>query len=112
MAVEVIKTEDAMSILGLSRTHVCKLIRKGVITTAFVGYPDGFTGKPGWRMYRDEIEKLAEERKNKKEARLTAKKHKSRPKNHNRESIIQTLDELQICLAKLSETIGKLKEEL
>lgn len=61
MAYEVINTKKAAEILGVSYGYVIQLIHKNVITSAYYGAPDGYCGKPGYIIDREEIEALVRE---------------------------------------------------
>ena len=113
--IEVIRTSEAAQILGCSTVTVTKLIRDGVITTAFMRDADGHVGPPGWGMYRHEIVQLAEDGKWRKRKR--AKKNETEivkpvETKSNRENVIKALEDLEACLGLLTETIGKLRESL
>lgn len=110
---ELVTVKEASEILGCSANHVAQMIRKGKILTAFEAKSDGFVGRPGYRMYRSEIETIRIEH--------PVRQYNRRPKPdiekressiNNREKIKKTLDELQVCLGLLNDLIGQLKEEL
>lgn len=111
---EVIDVKQAAEILGCSRPYVTQLIKKGTITTAFMGAPDGWVGKPGWRMYRDEIESIKlPGRGGKREPRK--KKEVETPKPEPKKdsaTVKKLLGDLKTCLELLIETIGELEKEL
>ena len=109
---EVINTKQAADILGVSTAHVTTLIQKKVITTAFSGYADGYVGRPGYRMYREEIEKLALTRAEEKKIAKVKKKVVHKEQKSNNHEINKALDDVLVALELLSGAIAKLKEEL
>lgn len=109
---EVINTKQAADILGVSTMYVAELIRKKVIATAFAGYSDGYVGRPGYRMYREEIEKLALTRAEEKKVAKIEKHVVHKEKKSNNHEINKALDDVLVALELLSGAIAKLKEEL
>lgn len=109
---ELINTKQAADILGCSTHHVSHLIRKKVILTAFAGYADGYVGRPGYRMYREEIEKLALTRAEEKKIAKVKKKVVHKEQKSNSQEIKKALDDVLVALELLSEAVAKLKEEL
>ena len=110
MAYEVINTKKASEILGVSYGYVIQLIHKNVITSAYYGAPDGYCGKPGYIIDREEIEALAREGVGKRIRRNKAEKQAEPAVN--RDDIKKALEEVQTCLGLLAEAIAKLREEL
>lgn len=110
MAYEVINTKKAAEILGVSYGYVIQLIHKNVITSAYYGAPDGYCGRPGYIIDREEIEALAREGVDKRIRRN--KTEKQAEPAANRDEIKKALDEVQTCLVLLTEAIAKLREEL
>ena len=110
MAYEVINTKKAADILGVSYGYVIQLIHKNVITSAYYGAPDGYCGKPGYIIDREEIEALAREGVGKRIRRNKAEKQAEPAVN--RDDIKKALEEVQTCLGLLAEAIAKLREEL
>ena len=110
MAYEVINTKKAAEILGVSYGYVIQLIRKKIITSAYYGAPDGYCGRSGYIIDREEIETLAREGVGKRIRRNKTEKQ-SEPAA-NRDEIKKALDEVQTCLVLLTEAIAKLREEL
>lgn len=110
MAYEVINTKKASEILGVSYGYVIQLIHKNVITSAYYGAPDGYCGRPGYIIDREEIEALAREGVDKRIRRN--KTEKQAEPAANRDEIKKALDEVQTCLVLLTEAIAKLREEL
>ncbi|MGN0246950.1 MAG: hypothetical protein ACI4DK_13430 [Lachnospiraceae bacterium] len=108
---EVINTKQAADILGCSTGHVAHMIRNNVITTAFVGCADGYVGKPGYRMYREEIENLALTRAKKKEVAKVKKHVVHKEQKSNNQDVKKALDDVLVALELLSEAVAKLKEE-
>ena len=109
---EVINTKQAADILGCSTHHVAYLIREKVIMTAFAGYADGYVGRPGYRMYREEIEKLALTRAEEKKVAKVKKKVVHKEQKSNNHEINKALDDVLVALELRSEAVAKLKEEL
>lgn len=109
---ELINTKQAADILGCSTPYVAELIRKKVIMTAFAGYADGYVGRPGYRMYREEIEKLALTRAEEKKVTKIKKHVAYKEKKSNNQDVKKALDDVLVAIELLSEAIGKLKEEL
>ena len=109
---EVINTKQAADILGVSTAYVTTLIQKKVITTAFSGYADGYVGRPGYRMYREEIEKLALTRAEEKKVAKIEKHVVHKEKKSNNQDVKKALDDVLVALELLSGAIAKLKEEL
>lgn len=107
---EVIGTAEAARILGVTRSRIVNLIHDNVITSVYMGGPDGSLGRPGYRISVEEIYRLAEERDKERNARY--KKEDQTANEEKREAICNALTDLQACLSMLSETIGKLKEVL
>lgn len=105
---EVVSTNKAAEILGVNRSRVVQMIHDHTITTAYMAAPDGYAGRPGYRISLDEVYSLVEKRENEKTKRET----KNVEPSYNREAIKNALTDLQTCLGMLAETIGKLKEEL
>ena len=113
MAIDVITVHEAAKILGYCEGYVCQLIRKNVITTAFVRSPDGYGGKPGYGMYRDEIEQMAKTRvKYAKKRKTIVEVEEREPEKVTTKNLKPILGEIEACLSLLSECLGKLKEEL
>lgn len=113
MATDVISVHEAAKILGYCEGYVCQLIRNNVITTAFVRSPDGYGGKPGYGMYRDEIELLARTRvKYAKKRKTIVEVEEREPEKVTTKDLKPILGEIEACLSLLSECLGKLKEEL
>lgn len=113
MAIDVISVHEAAKILGYCEGYVCQLIRNNVITTAFVRSPDGYGGKPGYGMYRDEIELLAKTRvKYAKKRKTIVEVEEHEPEKVTAKDLKPILGEIEACLSLLSECLGKLKEEL
>lgn len=110
MAYEVINTKKAAEILGVSYGYVIQLIHKNVITSAYYGAPDGYCGKPGYIIDREEIETLARKSVGKRIRRN--KTEKQAEQTVNRDEIKKVLEEVQTCLGLLAEAIAKLREEL
>ena len=110
MAYEVINTKKAAEILGVSCGYVVQLIHKNVITSAYYGAPDGYCGRPGYIIDREEIEALARESVDKRIRRN--KTEKQAEPAVNRDEIKKALEEVQTCLGLLAEAIAKLREEL
>ena len=110
MAYEVINTKKAAEILGVSCGYVIQLIHKNVITSAYYGAPDGYCGKPGYIIDREEIENLACQGVGKRIRRN--KTEKQAEQTVNRDEIKKALEEVQTCLGLLAEAIAKLREEL
>ena len=110
MAYEVINTKKAAEILGVSYGYVIQLIHKNVITSAYYGAPDGYCGKPGYIIDREEIEELARQGVSKRIRRNKTEKQAEPAVNRN--EIKKALEEVQTCLGLLSEAIAKLREEL
>ena len=111
MMYDVINTARAAEYLGCSRSAVVKMIHDGTITSAYMGSPDGFTGRPGYRIRMDELINLkeAKEANENKDTRVSKKESAKIPDAF---AIKEALGELQICLGMLSDTIEKLKEAL
>ena len=105
---EFVSTARAAEILGVGRARIIQMINDRTITTAYMSAPDGYNGRPGYRISLDELYELVEKRKSKKDGRI----QKNVELNYNREEIRNALEELQTCLCMLAETIGKLKEGL
>lgn len=113
MAIDVITVHEAAKILGYCEGYVCQLIRNNVITTAFVRSPDGYGGKPGYGMHRDEIERLARTRvKYAKKRKTIVEVEEREPEKVTTKDLKPILGEIEACLSLLSECLGKLKEEL
>lgn len=113
MAIDVITVHEAAKILGYCEGYVCQLIRNNVITTAFMRSPDGYGGKPGYGMYRDEIELLARTRvKYAKKRKTIVEVEEREPEKVTTKDLKPILGEIEACLSLLSECLGKLKEEL
>lgn len=113
MAIDVISVHEAAKILGYSEGHVRQLIKNNVITTAFVQSPDGYGGRPGYGMYRDEIELLARTRvKYAKKRKTIVEVEEREPEKVTAKDLKPILGEIEACLSLLSECLGKLKEEL
>lgn len=110
MAYEVINTKKAADILGVSCGYVIQLIQKNVITSAYYGAPDGYCGRPGYIIDREEIEALAREGVGKRIRRN--KTEKQAEQAVNRDEIKKALEEVQTCLGLLAEAVAKLREEL
>lgn len=113
--IEVIRTCEAAQILGCSKVTVNRLIRDGVITTAFMREADGYVGPPGYGMYRDEIVKLRDDgtwRKRKRAKKNDVTTVEPVETKSNRENMIKALEDLEACLGLLTETIGKLRQSL
>ena len=110
MAYEVINTKKAAEILGVSYGYVIQLIHKNVITSAYYGAPDGYCGKPGYIIDREEIEALAGKGVGKRIRRNKTEKQVEQAAN--RDDIKNALEEVQTCLGLLAEAIAKLREEL
>ena len=110
MAYEVINTKKASEILGVSCGYVIQLIQKNVITSAYYGAPDGYCGRPGYIIDREEIEALASKGVGKKIRRN--KTEKQAEPAVNRDEIKKALEEVQTCLGLLAEAVAKLREEL
>ena len=109
---ELVTVKEASEILGCSANHVAQMIRKGKILTAFEARPDGFVGRPGYKMYRSEIETIRIEHPIRHYNRRSKPDIEQRESSINHEKIKKTLDELQVCLGLLNDLIGQLKEEL
>lgn len=109
---ELVTVKEASEILGCSTNYVAQMIRKGKISTAFEARPDGFVGRPGYRMYRSEIETIRIEHPVRRYNRRSKPDIEQRESSINHEKIKKTLDELQVCLGLLNYLIGQLKEEL
>lgn len=110
--IELVTVKEASEILGCSTNRVSQMIREGKILTAFEAKSDGFVGRPGYRMYRSEIETIQIEhpvRRSNRRPKPDIEQHES---SINHEKIKKTLDELQVCLGLLNDLIGQLKEEL
>lgn len=110
MAYEVINTKKAAEILGVSCGYVIQLIHKNVIASAYYGAPDGYCGKPGYIIDREEIEELARQGVGKRIRRNKTEKQVEQAVN--RDDIKKALEEVQTCLGLLAEAIAKLREEL
>lgn len=110
MAYEVINTKKAAEILGVSRGYVIQLIHKKVITSAYYSAPDGYCGRPGYIIDREEIETLAREGVGKRIRRNKTEKQVEQAANQD--EIKKALDEVQTCFVLLTEAIAKLREEL
>ena len=111
--IEVVTTSEASKILGVSIPTVRRLISEHKITTAFERCADGYVGRPGYGMYRYEIEALAEKRKQEASELASKKKVKQvKSKTNNKNNILNALEELQTCLCLLNDTIENLKKEL
>ena len=110
MAYETINTKKAAEILGVSCGYVIQLIHKNVITSAYYGAPDGYCGRPGYIIDREEIEALAHEGAGKRIRRN--KTEKQAEQTVNRDEIQKALEEAHTCLGLLAEAIAKLREEL
>ena len=109
---EVVDVKQAAEIIGCSAGYVNQLIKKGTITTAFMGGADGWVGKPGWRMYRDEIESIKlPGRGNRKPREKKVEEPKPEPKKDSK-NVKKLLGDLKTCLELLIETIGELEKEL
>ena len=106
---DVVSTARAAEILGCSRPRVIQLIHEGVIRSAYMAPPDGFRGKPGFRISVDELYRLAEERNGRK---TNENANKPVVQSYNTEAIKNALGEIQICLMMLNDSIEKLKGEL
>ena len=109
MAYDVVSTMRASEILGCNRSRVLQMIREGIITTAYIGAPDGNPGRTGYRIRVDELYDLAATRDEKKTRKQT--KNKTVPA-YDTVAIKSALSDLQICLGMLSDAIEKLKGEL
>ena len=110
MAYEVINTKKAAEILGVSCGYVIQLIHKNVITSAYYGAPDGYCGRPGYIIDREEIEALSSEGVGKRIRRSETEKQAEQ--TANRDEIKKALEEVQTCLGLLAEAVAKLREEL
>lgn len=86
------------------------MIREGIITSAYIGAPDGNPGHSGYRIRVDELYDLAAKREQEKKSRKQTK-NKTVPA-YDTVAIKSALGDLQICLGMLSDTIEKLKGEL
>lgn len=111
MFYDVVSTQKAAEYLECSRSAVVKMIHDGTITSAYMGSPDGFTGRPGYRIRMDELINLkeAKEVNENKKTRVSKEEPAKIPDTF---AIKEALGELQICLSMLSDTIERLKEEL
>ena len=109
---ELVTVKEASEILGCSINRVARMIREGKILTAFEAKSDGFVGRPGYRMYRSEIETIRIEHPVRRYNRRSKPNIEQRESSTNHEKIKKTLDELQVCLGLLNDLIGQLKEEL
>lgn len=111
---QIITVPEAAKILGYCDGYVCQLIRKKVITTAFVRSADGHGGKPGYGMYLSEIETMAKTRVRNAKPKKKIKEDKpvieTTVDNHKDVKLI--LEEIHVCLGLLGECLGKLKEVL
>lgn len=114
MFYDVVSTQKTAEYLECSRSAVVKMIHDGTIASAYMGSPDGFTGRPGYRIRMDELINLkeAKEAKEANENKKTRVSKKEPAKIPDTFAIKEALGELQICLGMLSDTIEKLKEEL
>ena len=109
---QIITVSEAAKILNYSQSSVCKMIRDKVITTAFMRSPDGYGGKPGYGMYRSEIEELAKTRVKYKKTKKTVKENKPVAEVDKNKEVKLVLEEIHVCLNLLGECLGKLKEVL
>lgn len=55
---EVVSTTEAAKILGCGRAMIIKMIHDRTIKTAYMASPDGYVGRPGYRISVDEINEL------------------------------------------------------
>ena len=110
--IELVTVKKASEILGCSTNRVSKMIREGKILTAFEAKSDGFVGRPGYRMYRSEIEAIKIEHPVRRYNRSSKPDIEQRESSIDHEKIKKTLDELQARLSLLNDLIGQLKEEL
>lgn len=108
MGYEVVNTAKAAEILGCGRARVIQMIHDRTITTAYMDLPDGYVGRPGYKISVDELYSILKKR----EAEKNKKGNKDQMDKRDMEPIKNALGELQTCLGTLIETIEKLKEEL
>lgn len=109
---ELVTVKEASEILSCSANRVVRMIREGKILTAFEAKSDGFVGRPGYRMYRSEIETIRIEHPVRRYNRRPKPDIEQRESSIDHEKIKKTLGELQVCLGLLNDLIGQLKEEL
>lgn len=107
---DVVNTARAAESLGCSRPRVIQLIREKVITSAYMGAPDGHCGRSGYKISVDELYELAHKREEGNRRRTS--NNAASECAIDREAIKKALTDMQACLRMLHDTIDELKGAL